>query len=240
VPIDVRIDPEVSSAAAAGRSVQVSAVHLGGVPRGAVLIVAGPAGLGPVESVDVMNALAQHGYESVLATPTGLSPDGAVTGEIVQVLMDRLEARGWTPDQTGLIGYGRGAGVVVAAAAQTPYGAAVSIPRDAGELVGDARVTALRTPWLGIVGLGSDPDLDRRLREYRTDLADASPEYTSVVGYPGVDHCLHDSTEASVHAAAFDAWQRTAEWLNTHVAFRPTPSAEAWNARITATRPASA
>lgn len=230
--MDVRIDPDVSTTTVAGVEVAVSELLLGGVPRGAALVLAGPDGLGAMEAVDTMNSLAQHGYESVLARPaeSGAVDDDA-SREIIRYLLDRADDRGWTHEQIGVIGYGAGARAALLAGSEATFGAAISVPRDARRLLVPERITSVRTPWVGLVGLGSGSELSGEMAVYRDEVADASTEHTSVVGYAGVGHCLHDSTEAVVHQAAFDSWQRTAEWLNIHVAPRPTPLAEAWRER---------
>lgn len=229
--IDVRIDPEVSTTTVDGVAVQESALLLGGVPRGAAMIVAGPDGLGAVEAVDTMNVLAQHGYESVLARPKGSGRGDDFGRAVLDHLLGRVVARGWIHDQVGVLGYGQGARTALVAGSEKTFGAAISIPRDPRQLLAPDRVTTLRTPWLGMVGLGSLTGLTGELAVYRDQVRAASIEHTSLVGYPAVAHCLHDSTEALVHQAAFDCWQRTAEWLNIHVAPRPTPLAEAWRER---------
>lgn len=223
---DVRIDPESTTAHVDGSTVTVLSVLLGGVPRGGVAVVAGPDGLDDIAAVDVMNALAQHGYESYLAG--GVADPTQAT---VAHLTERLAARGWEDEQIGLIGYGSGARVVLEATATRAYGAAVSIPRGAEQLLLPDRVTDVRSPWLGLVGLGAERELVPGLADYRDELRRRAPEHTRIVGFPGADHCLRDSTDARVHAAAFDSWQRTAEWLNIHVAPRPTPLALAWRER---------
>ncbi|ASR36994.1 hypothetical protein BAY61_20665 [Prauserella marina] len=225
----------MSTAIVAGAKVAVSTVLLGGVPRGATVIVAGPDGLDSAESTELMNALARHGYESVLATPCGRGTDDDVARALVGHLVDRVDARGWPPEQVGVIGYGQGARAALIAGSETTFGAAISVPRDARTLTGPGRVTSLRTPWLAMAGLGSRGELTGELSSYREEVTNRSAEHTSVVGYPGVTHCLHDSTDALVHAAVFDSWQRTAEWLNAHVVPRPTPLADAWRQRREAT-----
>lgn len=228
--VDVRIDPEVSTATVAGVEVRISSLSLGGVPRGAAVLVAGPDGLNTVQAVDTMNALAQHGYESVMAEPGG-SVDDDVARALVRHLVERVAVRGWTQDQTGVIGYGQGARVALIAATEEAFGAAISLPRDAREIAGPARIRALRTPWLCLTGSGQDDGVAEELSAYGDAVRAASTEHTAVVSYPGVEHCLDDSVEPLVHQAAFDSWQRTAEWLNIHVAPRPTPLVQAWEDR---------
>lgn len=230
---DVRIDPEETSARVGGSSVRVLSLLLGGVPRGAAAVVAGPDGLDDVAAAETMNHLAQHGYESYLALATG-STEG-----VVDHLVGLFAERGWEDEQIAVVGYGGGARAVLEAAADRAYGAAVSIPRDSHALLAPDVVTALRTAWIGLVGRGDGSGLPAELADYRDRLRDLAPEHTSLVGYPGVEHCLRDSTDALEHAAAFDAWQRTAEWLDIHVAPRPTPFALAWRERQRSLQPSS-
>lgn len=229
--IDVRIKPEVSTTTIAGIAVQVSSLLLGGVPRGAAVVITGPDGLNSVEAVDTMNALAQHGYESVLVDSIGPGPDDDFDRALIRHSIERLSSRGWTHEQVAVIGYGRGARAALLAASETTYGAAISIPRDLRQLVTPIRITTVQTPWLGMVGLGAGDELTAELAALRDEITASSGQHTSLVGYPGVAHCLHDSTEPLVHSASFDCWQRTAEWLNIHVEPRPTPGGEAWRER---------
>lgn len=231
--IDVRIDPKVSDVVVADVEITVSEIDLGGIPRGAAVVMAGPDGLGPVEAVDIMNSLAQHGYESVLAhvdPATSAVPDDAAL-EIVEHLVERLGERGWEPEQIAVIGYGEGARAALVAGSRHELGAAISVPRDSMSLIRPAAITSMRTPWLGMVGLGSESRPPAQLEAYRQELSASSREHTSLVGYTGAPHCLKDETDPQVHAAAFDSWQRTAEWLNTRVVPRPTPLAVAWQHR---------
>lgn len=237
--MDVRIDPEVSTTTLAGVPVKELALFLGGVPRGAAAIVAGPSGLGDIESVETMNLLAQHGYESVLAQPADAA-SGDLSGDaVVHHLVGRLTARGWKDEQIGIVGYGHGARIALVAGSQTTFGAVISVPHEPRQLLIPDRLTELRSPWLGLVGLGSQAGLTGELAAYLDDVETASTEHASLVGYPGVAHCFDDSTDALVHTAAFDSWQRTVEWLNIHVAPRPTPLAQAWQERRESMQPIS-
>ena len=228
---DVRIDPEVSTITVDGASVEVLSLLLGGVPRGAAVVLAGPGGLDEIAAVETMNSLAQHGYESVLAHDGGPAA--------VDALVARLAERDWEDEQIGLIGYGQGARTVLEAAAERAYGAAVSIPRESRQLLVPEPVTALRTPWLAMVGQGEHDGLPSELVAYGEDLEARAQEYTRIVGYPGAEHALRDSTRPREHAAAFDAWQRTTEWLNKRVAPRPTPFARIWRERQRSHQPTS-
>lgn len=237
--MDVRIQPEVTTAAIGGVEVRVCALLLGGVPRGAVVIIAGPEGLDDMTAVDTMNSLAQHGYESVLAEPQDATLGDDLARQVVHHLVGRMSDRGWTHEQIGVIGYGKGARAALVAGSESTFGAAISIPRDPRQLMTPHRLTALRTPWLGMVGLGARREMSDDLAVYRDEVRVASSEHTALVGYPGVGHCLSDSTDELEHQAVFDTWQRTAEWLNTHVVPRPTPLALVWRDRQRAMQPTS-
>lgn len=228
---DVRIDPVVSTTTVAGVPVTELALFLGGVPRGAVAIVAPPNSLDDIDLAETMNQLAYHGYESVLAQPEEASSGVLNDDAIVSHLVQWLNARGWTHEQIGVIGYGYGAHSVLVAGSQTAFGAVISIPSEPHSLLVSNRPPALRSPWLGLIGLGERGGLTEELASYFAEVEAASIEHTSLVGYQGVAHCLRDSTDALVHTVAFDSWQRTVEWLNIHVAPRPTPLARGWQKR---------
>lgn len=238
--MDVRINPEHTTVTVAGSVVQVFSLLLGGVPRGAAAVINGRDGLDEADTYDTMNRLAEQGYESILVRPAEKSATGPLSAELgralVDHLLDRLAARGWTSEQIGLLGYGAGARPVLVAGSEQTYGAAVSVPRAASDLLRPEPVKRLRTPWLGLVGIGPTADLSPELADYRDAVRALSTEHSSLIPYRGVPHCLQDSTEVLVHAAAFDSWQRTAEWLNIHVAPRPTPAAEAWRERRASAR----
>jgi len=208
-----RIEPEVVQV---GAGVTATEITLGGVPRGAIIVLCDAGRLS--DAAEPMNGLAEHGYESVAAEVSG----GA--GDVVGSLLAHLGARGWEAEQVGVIGYGAGGRAALLTAAEFTLGAAVTIAPDGP--VSDPR-EPLRTPWLGL--FGGDAAGLRRLGE---TLYERSPVYTEVVCYPAAGSGFHrDSAEAPVHAAAFDSWQRTVEWLNLRVVPRLTPLARAWRAR---------
>lgn len=211
-------------------------------------------GRGPgTNVVEIMNALAAHGYESVSTVMAG-GPAGGASGAAgdagdagddeglvgdVMALVDRLGERGWLPEQIGVLGYGVGGRAAFVAAAECELGAAISISPTgvtrstslaAPGLGGLAR--AVRTPWLGLVG-GRDWDQPASaLRELDAALRAGSPVYTEIVTYPGLDaEFYNDAGDSAAHAASFDTWQRAVEWLNKRVVPRLTPLADAWLAR---------
>jgi carboxymethylenebutenolidase len=237
----VRITPQLSQIVSGGRHVPVASVLLGGVPRGAVILLSA-AGEPAVDVAEAMNRLAEHGYESVAAdlgrvTAGGAGPGDDTAVSDVAALADLLAGRGWSREQIGLVGYGYGGRAALLAAASDAFGAAVSIePAGAAQFaaeprsVGDGR--GLLTPWLGLFAEPGDAGRAAWLPALRRALWLSSPVYTQVVTYPGVSASYYrDSREAAAHAAAFDTWQRVVEWLNLRVVPRPTPLAEAWRAR---------
>jgi carboxymethylenebutenolidase len=229
----VRIEPDVTEVPSGGRTLGVATVALGGVPRGAVVLLSGAGGLRHVEVVDAVNELAEHGYESVAAD---LGPDPAeddgVALEHLRTLLDRLAARGWDLDQIGVVGYGSGGRAALLAAAAMELGAAVSVRPVLPAGLGARPVDPLRTPWLGLFGALDERTPPGSVAGFGEALAAGSPVFTQVVSYPGVTgEFVHDGLHPLTHAAAYDSWQRTVEWLNARVVPRPTPLARAWNER---------
>ncbi|MDX2675077.1 dienelactone hydrolase family protein [Streptomyces sp. NY05-11A] len=237
-----RIEPTIERASfsrGSGRSLPVARIELGGVPRGTVIVLCDAGGL-ERDAAGIMSGLAEHGYESLAVdlSSTEVISDREVLGDVA-VLLGRFGERGWSPEQMGLVGYGVGARAALLAAAEFELGAAVSVapsgppgtPADAPPSLSRA-ARPVRTPWLGLFGQedpGARPEALDLLREHLRD----SPAYTQVVTYPGVARDFYrDARETLAHAATFDAWQRTLEWLELRVVPRPTPLAEEWQKRV--------
>lgn len=231
----VRIEPDVTVIPSGSRTLEVASVFLGGVPRGGVVLLSGDGGLRHAEVVDAMNGLAEHGYESVAADLGGTAAghdEGGVLDD-VQALVDRLGERGWTPEQIGVVGYGRGGHAALEAATAMELGAAVSVHPLPPNALRTRPVRPVRTPWLGLYAARDERTPPAEVAAFRAALAAVSPVFTEVVTYPGVDgEFVHDGLDSSIHAAAFDSWQRLVEWLNARVVPRPTPLALAWSERL--------
>ncbi|MEU0466086.1 MULTISPECIES: dienelactone hydrolase family protein [Amycolatopsis] len=193
-------------------------IALGGAPRGLVVLLCGPGGLDR-DATEVMNRLAEHGYETLAAE---------ARGRVLEPLVQRAAERGWTGDQIGLLGLGRGGRAVLDAAAEWCFGAAVSLS-PSGPLAG---VAAVRTPWLGLFG-AEDPGVSaEEVRALGARLAAGTDVYSQVVTYPGVGADFHRRQGDGVsYAASYDGWQRAIEWLELRVAPRLTPLAEQWRRR---------
>lgn len=241
-----RIEPSVAEDSfrhGSGRSLPVARIELGGVPRGAAIVLC-DAGALERDAAGFMNGLAEHGYESVAVdlSPTGGDPTGTTDRDLVSdvaVLVGRLGERGWSPAQVGLVGYGFGGRTALLATAEFALGAAVSIaPSGVADAWSDALppltqvARHVRTPWLGLFGQqdpGAPADVLARLGSY----LGGSPAHTEVVTYPGVARDFYrDARETLAHVASFDAWQRTIEWLDRRVVPRPTPLAAEWQRRV--------
>lgn len=231
----VRIQPELSSVHVPLGELATAQVNLGGIPRGGVLLLCA-SGTMESDAVEAMNGLAEHGYESIAADLTAGGagvPDDATAVSTVRVLLDRLAERGWSDEQIGLVGYGVGGRIGLLAAAEYTLGAAVSV--NPTGILGDfhgASGLPVRTPWLGMFGGPADRLPAREFAQFDAALWNSSPAFTMLVSYPGVDPDFYrNSRESLGHAAAFDCWQRIIEWLNGHVAPRPTPLAMRWRER---------
>jgi carboxymethylenebutenolidase len=232
-----RISPTRTDVAVAGGALRIAQITLPGVPRGAVIVLGELDRMGD-QAVDLMNGLAEHGYESIAADLTAIDPeigdDAAVAA--LRDLVTHLGTRDWVEQQIGVVGYGFGGRVALRAAADLDLGAAVSISPDGltqarpgrPALVDEARPVS--TPWLGMFGARDEQAPPAAVDRLDDLLTEPSPAFTELVTYPGVDgDFFHESAEALGHAAMFDSWQRVIEWLNLRVVPRPTPYAEIWS-----------
>ncbi|GGS20545.1 carboxymethylenebutenolidase [Streptomyces humidus] len=222
-----RIEPAVAPVPftyGSRRTLPVARIELGGVPRGAAIVLCA-AGALERDAGEVMNGLAEKGYESVavdLSPGTGAVSDRDLLGD-VSVLMGLLGERGWSSEQVGLVGYGFGGRTALLAAAEFEVGAAVSV---GAPLIRATR--PVKTPWLGLFGRQDPAAPPEAVACLRARLRD-SPVHTEVVTYPGVARDFRfDAREAQAHAASFDVWQRTVEWLELRVAPRLTAVAQKW------------
>jgi carboxymethylenebutenolidase len=227
----VWITPRRDGLATVLGTVDIAQVDLGGIPRGAVLVMSADGDF-EHEAAPILNDLAVHGYESVAA-------DMTATEGTDDALMEVVTELGWQSEQIGVIAYGRGGRLALLACSHFGLGAAVSIsPRHL--FTSDDQLSpeitelapTVRTPWLGMLG-ENDPEVpDTACVELDRALRLDAPAYTQVVRYPGVGRDFYRKSSESLEiAASYDYWQRTVEWLNLRVAPRLTPLAEAWRHR---------
>jgi carboxymethylenebutenolidase len=234
----VRITPNRERLAHAGGSVEVAQIALGGVPRGAALVLCSPRQRDG-EDAHVLNELAAHGYEGIAATVHGTEGLDAHVS-VVEMLMERLAQRGWHPGQVGAVGYESPIRLAARVGADVGFGALVTVSptglvEDGTDILAHdlpALVSEVVTPWLIMVG-SSDPSAPAAaLTSLAGVLDERAAKYTQVVRFPSVAADYYQrSTESLELAASFDYWQRTIEWLNAQVEPRPTPLAQAWRDR---------
>lgn len=240
----VRIEPKVSEIVSCQRTLPIAEIHLGGVSRGAAIVLCRAGGLEHA-AVDILNGLAEHGYESVAAdlwpqrhSESDASVDDAALLKDVDALLGVLAGRGWSQEQIGIIGYARSGRLALLAAANFGMGAAVSVAAEGLDTDGMKSVRQLtdalggiRTPWLGMFGEDDGSAHPATLARLSAAL-DAGSVFAQIVTYSGVsDDFYAGSRTWRGRAAEFDCWQRIVEWLNGRVVPRPTPYAEIWDLR---------
>lgn len=227
-----RIDPVRSTRALAVGEVDTAEIVLFSEPRGAVLLLCEPGGL-DTHATGLMNALAEHGYETLATDLSVLALDDEGLRIAVEGLLDVLAERGWEREQTGVVGYADGGRAALVAARDLEVGAAVSMSPTA---LTDVTEPAVRTPWLGMFGEHDSAAPATAVARLEQQVG-RGPAFSRLVVYPGVGADFHRASASSLdHAAAFDSWQRVVEWLNVRVDFRPTPFARTWAARLRADR----
>ena len=136
-----------------------------------------------------------------------------------------LVSLGHEPAAIGLVGFCMGGRVSFLAAARRAFGASVGfyggglvtarMPQFP-PLVGES--ATLKTPWLGLFGDedGGIPIED--VETLRTALVDA-PVPTEIIRYPGAEHGFFCDVRPSYNAeASADAWPRTLDWFDRHLA----------------------
>ncbi|MDH6284158.1 dienelactone hydrolase family protein [Prescottella agglutinans] len=227
---DILIQPTSTTLYGDGSELPTLEISLGRTPQGIVLLVCDSDDL-LVSASEVMNRLAARGYESVAAE---VPPVGCRS--VVDALLTRAAARGWTQEQTGLIGFGAGGLSVLDAAVRKSIGAAVSFSPTLRTYSGDSSAAAsetveaqVTTPWLGLFG-AEDPAASADWVERLTSMLDRNSEiHTATVRYPGVGREFYrHGNDGAGYAAWYDSWQRTMEWLEARIAPRPTPLALQW------------
>lgn len=229
---DALIRPTQSVLGLRGSNFPVLEISLGGTPRGILLLVCDCGDL-LGGTTEVMNRLAEHGYES-LAAEIPREEASARLG----VLFARADARGWTAEQTGMVGWGSGGRIALDAAVENTFGAAVSLsPALRGD---DCRNSTgleefsgrVSTPWLGMFGADDPAAPESSIISLRAALDAGSDVHTVTVSYSGVGESFYRHGNDGVgYAAWYDSWQRTTEWLEARIAPRLTPLAQQWRHR---------
>lgn len=153
---------------------------------------------------------------------------GGLTNDLLAVF-GSLEASGFPEERTGVVGFCMGGSIALYAGTLRPLGAAVTF-YGGGVVTGRFGLPALVdiaptlvTPWLGLYG-DEDQSIPVGDVESLREQAAKAPVGTEIVRYPDAGHGFHCDARPGSFApgAAADAWRRTLEWLDRHVA--PAPS----------------
>ncbi len=225
-----RLVPTVDVVADAGYLTPIAEMSLGPCPRGAVLILY--AGDDREERDAMMNDLAAHGYESV-ALDTEQVDDSA---HGIALALARLAERGWGSEQVGVVGFRAAAASALWTAATFTLGAAVSVDISvhAGAFPDvESWLGQLTTPWLGLAASRTPGGVGTHLWPRWPALRTVSAVHTEFVSYPAAAEGYSiDAVDVHSYAAAFDSWQRTAEWLDARVVPRLTARSASWRATL--------
>ena len=162
-------------------------------------------------------------FSAIFPLFDGLSDEGILVD--TAATLDHLRAAGFTDDRIAIVGFCFGGRVTFLASLEWALGAGVGFYGGGiatkGVLPFPAlaeRAAELQTPWLGLFGDqdGSIPVADvEHLREALT----VAPVDAGVVRYPDAEHGFHCDARESYHeASAVDAWARTLDWFDTHLA----------------------
>jgi len=211
-------------------------------PRGAVLVVQEAFGLtGYIESVaDNLAAAGWYALAPAFFHRTGgdVLPYGdfgvvrphmdALTADGIEADLDvaltHLDAAGFGPERTGMVGFCMGGSITFYADALRTLGAGVTYY---GGGVGAGRfglppqpslAPSLHGAWLGLYGDRDGSIPLHEVEELRAAAATA-PVPTEVVRYPEAGHGFHCFERPDVYRPddAADAWQRTLAWFDTHL-----------------------
>jgi carboxymethylenebutenolidase len=168
-----------------------------------------------------------YGYDDftvVIPHVLPLTDDGLLSD--VRAALDHLRAAGWTDRQIGIVGFCMGGRVTFLVAGHEALGAGVGF-YGGGIVTGRTEgmpalldlVPGLRTPWLGLFGDADASIPVDDVEQVREALNAGADVDTSIVRYPDADHGFHcDARDAYHEASATDAWRRTLEWLDAHLA----------------------
>jgi carboxymethylenebutenolidase len=162
-------------------------------------------------------------FSKVLPLYEGLTDDGILMD--LDAAFAHLAGLGHDASAVGLAGFCFGGRVAFLAAARRAFGASVGF-------YGGGIVTArfpqfpplidegatLKTPWLGLFGDQDQGIPIEDVEAIRSAVA-AAPVPTEIVRYPEAEHGFFcDERPAYNAAASADAWPRTLDWFDRHLA----------------------
>ena len=167
---------------------------------------------------DGVNALPYEDFDVVRPHLANLHADGIRAD--IEAAVNHLADQGFPLASTGIVGFCMGGSVVVAAATEHPFGAAVSFYGGgiaAGRFGFPPLVELapmLKSPWLGLFG-DLDPTIPpEQVEQLRLEATKATVP-TSIVRYAEAGHGFHcDARPTAYHeAAAKDAWAKALDWF---------------------------
>ncbi|OAK51581.1 dienelactone hydrolase family protein [Rhodococcoides kyotonense] len=215
----------------------------GAAPRGGVVVIQEAFGVTD-HIVDVCRRFADAGWVAVAPhlfhrqnkqihdytdMKAAMSSIGSLKADEVDSDVDAalggLAERGFEPTQCAIVGFCMGGTVAFHTAARRPLGAAATFYGggiDKGRFGYPTMLSvadALQTPWHGFFG-----DLDKgiptsEVEQLRTAAA-TSPVATDITRYAQGDHGFHCDDRPAVYNAdaSADAWSKTLDWFDAHVA----------------------
>jgi carboxymethylenebutenolidase len=153
----------------------------------------------------------------------GLSDDGILMD--ADAALDHLRISGFADAQIGTVGFCFGGRATFLVALRRALGAAVGFYGGGiatkGALPFPALIEeagSLQTPWLGVFG-DEDASIPVDSVEQLREALKAATVPTEVVRYAGAGHGFHCDARADFHQdAAGDAWSRTLDWFDNHLA----------------------
>jgi carboxymethylenebutenolidase len=230
---------------AAGAALPVYEVVPTGAARGAIVVLQEAFGVnGHIE--DVTRRFAAEGYRAVAPHLFHRTGDPVIPYEKVAEVVPHftaldeqglfadldatvahLSAAGFEATAIGVVGFCMGGTVTFMSAVQRRLGAAVTFY---GSGLRQGRfgmpplvelAPRLQTPWLGLFGDDDGGIPVDEVESLREAVADAAVD-TEIVRYPGAEHGFFcDVRPSYAPDAAADAWRRTLDWLDQHLAGTP-------------------
>lgn len=155
--------------------------------------------------------------------------DETVTTD-VDATIAYLNSQGWGTPQIGLVGFCFGGRISFLVATSRAIGASVGFY--GGGIVSPRfehfpplvdRAPDLKSPWLGLFGDADESIPLEDVERLRTELGANTPVPHEIVVYEGAGHGFHCDARPQHfnEQAAKEAWQRTVEFLDTHLTTVP-------------------
>jgi carboxymethylenebutenolidase len=161
-------------------------------------------------------------FDKIMPQFAGLSEAGVLND--IDAAIAHLGQAGFAPARIGVVGFCMGGTVAFLASVRRPLGAGVTFY---GGGVTEGRfgmpsmvdlAPELQTPWLGVFG-DEDQGIPVEQVEALRAVLPGAPLDTQIVRYAGAGHGFHCDMRPDYHEeAAKDAWNRTLDWFERHLA----------------------